>query len=56
MKYVNLRPWGWWVYVWRTGKRAGLFRNRSGVKKWLPGRLLPRRWGFYVLGLEIGQR
>jgi hypothetical protein len=27
---------------------CGIFRNREGVR--------PGRWGFYVLGLEIGSR
>lgn len=34
----------------------GVFRNSPGVIKWQQGRLLPRRWGFYILGLEIGDR
>lgn len=34
-----------------------LFRNVPGVIKWLPGRLLPRRWGFGLFGLvEFGDR
>lgn len=40
------RQWGWF----------GVFRNRPGVVKWEKGRMLPRRWGFRVLGLEIGDR
>jgi hypothetical protein len=34
----------------------GVFRNLPGVIKWEPGRLLPRRWGVQILGLEIGDR
>ena len=34
-----------------------VFRNKSGIIKWVPGRLLPRRWGFGIFGLiEIGDR
>lgn len=33
------------------------FKNSPGVIKWLPGRLLPRRWGFGIAGLvEFGDR
>jgi hypothetical protein len=40
------RGWGWF----------GVFRNRPGVIKWEQGRLLPRRWGIRIIGLEIGDR
>ena len=33
-----------------------VFRNLPGVVKWVPGRLLPRRWGFGVCGFEFGDR
>lgn len=34
-----------------------VFRNLPGVIKWEKGRLLPRRWGFGILGLvEFGDR
>lgn len=34
-----------------------LFRNLPGIIKWVPGRLLPRRWGIGFFGLvEIGDR
>lgn len=33
-----------------------MFRNRPGVIKWMPGRLLPRRWGIGWAGFEIGDR
>lgn len=47
----------YWVVLSRwPGQRVGVFRNLPGVIKWERGRLLPRRWGFYVLGLEIGDR
>lgn len=35
----------------------GLFRNRPDVISRIPGRWLPRRWGFHFMGLiEIGDR
>ena len=35
----------------------GVFRNNRGVISRIPGRLLPRRWGFHIMGLiEIGDR
>lgn len=37
-------------------KRVYIFRNLPGVIKWVPGRLLPRRWGFGVCGFEFGDR
>ncbi len=58
--YLNIAPWHCWVALWRSrviqDKRWGFFRNRPAVIKWIPGRLLPRRWGFYVLGFEFGER
>lgn len=33
-----------------------LLRNPPECLKWLPGRLLPRRWGFGVFGFEFGDR
>jgi hypothetical protein len=50
---------GWIEYFTRLPKMHGwfyLFRNRPGVIKWLPGRMLPRRWGFGILGFEFGDR
>lgn len=35
---------------------VGIFRNRPNVVKWQKGRLLPRRWGFWLLGFEFGDR
>ena len=50
--------WHFWVFHagCKTFPRIGVFRNLPGVVKWIPGRLLPRRWGFRVLGLEVGDR
>lgn len=56
-----------WVVQWREMVRQrsltrgyfaplGVFRNLPGIVKWIPGRLLPRRWGFHVFGIEIGDR
>ncbi len=64
---VSINPWRMWVVQWRnTVERRslvrgpfmaiGLFRNLPDVVKWEPGRLLPRRWGFFVFGIEIGDR
>lgn len=64
---LSIDPWGLWVVMWREmiGTRSltrgsfapiGVFRNLPGVIKWIPGRLLPRRWGFHFFGLEIGDR
>jgi hypothetical protein len=58
---IHVKPTHWWLFLLVHGghhpfRRFGVFRNQPGFVKWLPGRLLPRRWGFYVLGLEIGDR
>lgn len=45
---IRIRPWRDWVYHYRSKDLVGLFRNQEGVK--------PGRWGFYLLGLEIGSR
>jgi hypothetical protein len=45
----------WWAY-YPKGQRVGVFRNRPGIIKYEPGRLLPRRWGFYLVGFEFGDR
>lgn len=37
-------------------RRPYRFRNLPGVIKWLPGRLLPHRWGGGWLGFEFGDR
>lgn len=46
--YVRILPWRWWAMMWRLGNYCGLFRNSPSV--------LPGRWGFYFLGLEVGSR
>lgn len=33
-----------------------IFRNRPGLIRRIPGRMLPRRWGFGVYGFEFGDR
>lgn len=58
---IHVAPAHWWWFLLRRAdgrvfKRTGVFRNRPNVVKWMPGRFLPRRWGFFVLGLEIGDR
>lgn len=58
---ISIEPWHMWKFLLfradgRLFKRFALFRNRPEVVKWIPGRLLPRRWGFHILGLEIGDR
>ena len=40
----------------RGFKRVYVFRNVPGVVKWIPGRLLPRRWGIGFCGIEFGDR
>jgi hypothetical protein len=55
-----------WVFKsWRSFRghclfynnaRPYIFRNRKGVVKWIPGRLLPRRWGIGWCGFEFGDR
>lgn len=39
-----------------VGWKPYLFRNLPHVVKWLPNRMLPRRWGFGWLGFEFGDR
>lgn len=34
----------------------GVFHNPPNIIKWEKGRLLPRRWGFHIWGIEIGDR
>ena len=43
-------------YLWKVGPRVYVFRNLPGAIKWLPGRLLPMRWGFGICGFEFGDR
>ena len=58
--YVAPRHCWAWKSVrvnWLLGERVYVFRNLPHVVKWTPGRLLPRRWGFGILGLiEFGDR
>jgi len=55
----------WWIFKAQVRnlfrRRAyispvGLFRNRPGLIKRVPGSLLPRRWGFHFFTFEFGQR
>lgn len=48
-----------WLHLKHGGSvfpRFYVFRNLPGVIKWVPGRLLPRRWGFGICGFEFGDR
>lgn len=61
LRYFHISPAHWWWFLLLHGgkdpfPRCGIFRNKPGVIKWIPGKLLPRRWGFYVLGFEFGER
>jgi hypothetical protein len=47
---VHLAPWHTWKYLWRTRQYFGVFRNGDRNPE------LHRRWGFYLLGFEIGRR
>lgn len=49
-------PWFIVRHNFLYGPRFYLFRNLPGIIKWVPGRLLPRRWGFGVCGFEFGDR
>jgi len=44
------------MYCRYIGWKPYRFRNLPHVIKWVPGRLLPRRWGFGWLGFEFGDR
>ena len=50
------RSWRDFRVCYRTWGLFYVFRNHPGVIKWLPGRLLPMRWGFGVCGFEFGDR
>ena len=43
-------------YYITHGPRVYRFKNLPGAIKWIPGRLLPWRWGFGVCGIEFGDR
>jgi hypothetical protein len=47
-----------WIraHHWKHDRRIYFFRNLPGVIKWVPGRLLPRRWGIGFCGIEFGDR
>lgn len=56
---VSFRARWSWFLLWRGDEvfeRVGVFRNLPHVVKWQRGRFLPWRWGFFILGLEIGDR
>jgi hypothetical protein len=58
---ISVSPWTFWKIALQHPFEKqfgafGVFRNKSGVVKWVSGRLLPRRWGVRILGLEIGDR
>lgn len=44
------------TYIRSMGGWFGFFRNRPEFVKWEHGRLLPARWGFYIVGFEFGDR
>lgn len=46
--YIWIGGPNWWRFIWHSEERYGIFRNREGVK--------PGRWGFFVLGFEVGSR
>lgn len=50
------RSWHGFIGYCRFWGGPYVFRNASYVKKWIPGRLLPRRWGFGLWGFEFGDR
>lgn len=45
---IQVCSWQWWMFLWKLRNFAGIFRNHPDV--------VPGRWGFYILGLEIGSR
>lgn len=45
---IKIQNYTWWRYLWLTGNYCGLFRNSKDV--------IPGRWGFYILGFEVGSR
>ena len=49
-------PWFIFKYHLKCDRKPYRFRNLPGVIKWIPGRLLPMRWGGGWLGFEIGDR
>lgn len=49
-------PRSHWRYIVRHEPLVGVFRNQPGVVSRVPGRLLPWRWGFRFLIVEVGDR
>jgi hypothetical protein len=51
MRYIRITSWCVWRWMFRRDypdSRFGIFRSLPAVKF--------GRWGFYILGLEIGSR
>lgn len=49
MKYITLSSRAWWKFCWHSpDSKIGIFRNLPHV--------MPGRWGFYILGFEVGSR
>jgi hypothetical protein len=46
--YLTICNYNWWRFMWKQGHYYGLFRNKEGI--------LPGRWGFFILGFEVGSR
>jgi hypothetical protein len=47
-----------WVFIHmlKHERMPYRFKNLPGVRKYIPGRMLPRRWGGGWLGFEFGDR
>ena len=54
-RLISWGSWDWWRYMYLSGHYCGFFRN-TRCKKWHDGKLLPWRWGFFILGFEFGDR
>lgn len=52
----HVSPWRMWPHLAKHEPWFGVFRNVEGVVKWVPGRVLPRRWGVRFIGFEFGDR
>ncbi len=48
LPYITIRDRHAWRWAWLAGEWFGIFRNRREV--------IPGRWGFYILGFEVGSR
>jgi hypothetical protein len=53
---IHIAPKHMWSHYAKHQPWFGVFRNLPGVVKWEKGRLLPRRWGFRFIIIEIGDR